>query len=106
MKGYPKTLNTMADYEYVRANFPAALWKPDWQALLDTMYDWVPIAELDDESKGITDETHKVTENTQTDKEKATTWTQWEWQEMPDCKLLRLGFAKEYIQNAIESAAA
>ena len=46
MRGYPKNLNTKKDYEYVRANFPAEEWKPDWQKLLDTMKDchWVIVS--------------------------------------------------------------
>lgn len=106
MKGYPKRLNTKSDYEYVRKNFPASQWVPDWQALLDTEKDWVPTGELESADAGITDDTHKVTEQTNTDEggEAVTTYTQWELQIIPTCKLLRLGFTEEYVAEVIAGA--
>ena len=40
MIGYPKHLNTKADYEYVRSNFPKEIWENDFRALLETTHDW------------------------------------------------------------------
>ena len=40
MQGFPKTLNTREDYEYVRLNFAKELWAPEFQALLDSNYGW------------------------------------------------------------------
>ena len=54
MKGFPKHLNTKADYEYIRRAFPESQWKPCWQALLDSAYDWFTVFEL--ESKEIGEE--------------------------------------------------
>ena len=31
MRGYPKHLNTRADYEYVRTHFPKEMWKEDFE---------------------------------------------------------------------------
>ena len=47
MVGFPTALNTKADYEYVRANFPAEQWQPVYQDLLDTMYDWFNMGTTD-----------------------------------------------------------
>lgn len=102
MKGYPKKLNTKADYEYVRKYFSEDQWKPDWQALLDSMKDWVPIGEIASADDGVVDDTHKVTEQTSTDSgEEVVTYTQWELQTIPTCKLLRLGFTEEYVTSVL-----
>ena len=105
MKGYPKNLNTKEDYEYVRENFPSSEWKKDWQNLLDTMEDWVPTGELKSKDDGKTDSTHKVieSETTGADGEKTTVYTQCELQTIPTCKLLRLGFTKQYVQSVVKS---
>lgn len=101
MKGYPKTLNTKEDYEYVRANFPAGQWKPDYQKLLDSMRDWVPVGKLDSEDGGIVDGTHKITEENSTGGDAEKTYVQWELREIPTCKLKRLGFTVEEVQEAL-----
>lgn len=100
MKGYPKTLNTKEDYEYVKENFPAEQWKPDYQKLLDSMNDWVPTGKLDSEDDGIVDDTHKITEENSGSEKK--TYVQWEMQEIPTCKLNRLGFTVEEVKAALE----
>ena len=41
MVGYPNFLNTKEDYIYVHDNFQKEQWLPDFQALLDTMKDWL-----------------------------------------------------------------
>ena len=46
MVGYPKSLKTKEDYEYVRNNFPKEMWKKDFQALLDSSYDWFFVEKL------------------------------------------------------------
>ncbi len=104
MRGYPKILNTKDDYEYVRDNFPKSQWQADWQNLLDTMRDWVPLWTLKSRESGIEDETHKITSETR-DNEYGeypeTVYTQWEYQVIPTCKLLILGFSEEEVTAAL-----
>jgi len=103
MRGYPKTLNTKEDYEYVKANFPKAQWKPDYQKLLDSMKDWVPTGKLKSERDGITDSTHKVTEENNVEDSGEKAYVQWELQEIPTCRLYRLGFTEEEVRTAIDT---
>ena len=102
MKGYPKELNSKEDYLYVRENFPREMWLPDFQHLLDTMRDWFSVGELPTGAEGIVDDTHKVEESKRFNPdtgEEETTWTQYELQINPMCKLLRLGFTEEEVRN-------
>ncbi len=101
MKGYPTKLNTMADYEYVRQNFPTEKWKPDWEDLLNSMKDWVPIGEVESPDAGITDDTHKVIEQSEGEE---VTYIQCELQVIPTCRLFRLGFTEDYVRAVVESA--
>lgn len=101
MKGYPKTLASREDYEYVAANFPPELWRPDWQNLLDTMCDWFFVRELTDLSEGVTDDTHKVEVNE--DETGAKTYTQYEWRVNPTCKLFRIGFTEQEVRDKLDS---
>ncbi|MCD8364701.1 MAG: hypothetical protein LUC83_02580 [Clostridiales bacterium] len=102
MRGYPKKLNTMADYEYVRANFPEEQWRQDWQTLLDSMKDWVPTGEVESADDGIVDDTHKITEQSDADAgSESVTYIQWELQTIPTCKLLRIGFTEEYVTSIL-----
>ena len=106
MKGFPKTLNTKEDYEYVKGNFPAKQWVPEYQKLLDSMKDWVPTGKLESADSGISDNTHKVTEEAGNESGGEKAYIQWELQEIPTCKLNRLGFTKEEVQAAIASQGA
>ncbi len=101
MRGYPKTLNTKEDYEYVKANFPEGQWKPDYQKLLDSMKDWVPVGKLESEGDGTTDGTHKVTEENRDRDGGEKAYVQWELQKIPTCKLYRLGFTEKEVRAAI-----
>lgn len=101
MRGYPKNLNTKKDYEYVRANFPAEQWKPDWQKLLDTMQDWFFEKTLKSADKGTTDDTHKIVESEQ-DGEK--TYAQYVLMVNPTCKLLQLGFTEAEVREALSES--
>ncbi|MCD8286150.1 MAG: hypothetical protein LUD50_02860 [Clostridia bacterium] len=106
MRGYPKRLNTKADYEYAREHFPTEQWLPDWQKLLDTMRDWVPVGEVESADAGVTDDTHKVVESTAQgeDGEDVATYTQYELQVIPTCRLLRLGFEEDYVASVVAGA--
>lgn len=52
MIGFPKNLNTKADYEYVRQHFTPELWRPKFQELLDTEKDWFFVKELTSRESG------------------------------------------------------
>lgn len=101
MRGYPKTLASREDYEYVAANFPPEQWKPDWQALLDSMCDWFYVRELADKSEGTIDATHKIEQGE--DETGATTYTQYEWRVNPTCKLFRIGFTEAEVREKLEA---
>ena len=101
MQGYPKTLASREDYEYVAANFQPEKWRADWQDLLDTMHDWFFVRELTDLSEGVTDDTHKVEVNE--DETGAKTYTQYEWCVNPTCKLLRIGFTEQEVRDKLDS---
>lgn len=60
MQGYPKHLNSRADYDYVQANFPNKF-AEEFAALKTTAYMWVPTGEhLDSREQGVEDATHRV----------------------------------------------
>lgn len=102
MRGYPKTLNSKADYEFVRANFPAEQWVPDWQKLLDSRFVWLPTGTVESEEAGITDETHKVVASENS--EGVTEYTQYERSENRRAKIFRIGFTVAYVEQVIASA--
>lgn len=100
MRGFPKTLNSKADYEYIKDNFLAEQWKPEWQALLDSRMDWFNTGEVK-KGKGITDETHKVVEAEPVEEGGETIYYQFELRENPNCKLLTLGFTVAEVETAL-----
>lgn len=99
MKGFPKTLSTKQDYEYVRENFPAEQWKPRWQNLLDERKNWFPTGQIESKEAGITDETHKVEELEDGNGSKI--YIQMELMDDPNCKLFRLGFTVAEVEEAL-----
>ncbi len=97
MVGFPTTLNTKADYEYVRENFPVEKWKPAYQDLLNTMHEWYntgAILEI-----GVTDDIHRVV----IDEQKNTKY-QYEKRINENCKLLRIGYTEEEVKAIIAKA--
>ena len=98
MKGYPKHLNTKEDYEYVRQNFSKEAWEEDFKNLLDTQYDWFFEKELAEGEEGIIDTTHKVVENEQDGK---ATHSQYKWDYNPFCKLARIGYTEQEVQDIL-----
>lgn len=103
MRGYPKNLNSKEDYEFVRANFPAEQWLPDWQNLLESRFVWLPTGPVESEEAGIVDDTHKVVAS-ETEEGK-TEYTQYELSENRRAKIFRIGFTVEEVEQAIASAA-
>jgi hypothetical protein len=65
MKGYPKSLKTWADVEYVTNNFERDEWRSDVENLISdaAVYMWVPSNQLGSDEEGVTDDTHKVVED-------------------------------------------
>jgi len=102
MVGYPKHLNTKADYEYVRQHFPKREWAPHWQRLLDTREAWLMVRKLAPAEVGQVDKTHKVIENELPDG--TTERYQYEFKEDPQCLLRRHGFTVGEVQAALAAA--
>jgi hypothetical protein len=100
MKGFPKHLNTRADYEYVRDNFPASLWQPVWQRLLDERYCWQISDTLADGDEGIEDATHRV-QVEENDGTGVTPRYQMELVEDVNAALFRLGFTVAEVSDAL-----
>lgn len=101
MRGYPKTLASREDYEYVAANFPPELWRPDWQNLLDTMCDWFFDRELADKSEGIEDATHKIEQSENETGTGTVRYVQYVWRVNPTCKLFRIGFTETEVRQKL-----
>lgn len=101
MVGFPKHLNTEADYEYVRTHFPAAEWRPHWQALLDEKDAWLMTALLAEGDDGVVDETHKVVE-VEGDAGVVQRY-QYEFKEDPNCKLFRVGLTANRIRSVLQA---
>lgn len=103
MKGYPKHLNTKADYEYVMVNFPTEQWLPDFQKLLDSYQQWVTTGTVESEEAGVTDDTHRVISE-QSEDNSTTTYYQQELQQNPTAKIFRLGYTVSEVEDIISSA--
>lgn len=97
MRGYPAVLNTKQDYEYVRLNFPKSMWKKDFQALLDNIYDWFFVAVLAENEQGIEDETHKIEVDNETGVR-----SQYVYMFNQNCKLVQLGYTPEEVEGFLK----
>ncbi|WP_302361414.1 hypothetical protein [uncultured Megasphaera sp.] len=95
MVGYPKNLNTRADYEFVRANFSKEDFRQDFQNLLDTMGDWFNVGKLSSGEQGKTDKTHKVVKDESGDS------YQYEFKVNPNCRMFQLGYTEEYVKKIL-----
>ena len=95
MVGKPLTLNSKEDYEFMRKHYAKPVWLSEYHCLLDTMYDWFNTGAIK-ENEGITDATHKVVEDANTN-----TKYQYERKLNENCKLLRLGYTKEEVEKII-----
>ena len=100
MKGFPKTLNSKSDYMYIRENYPKEIWAPYFQALLDERYCWYPEKELESSNEGLTDNTHKVVENNNTEND-VVSYTQYILKRNPMAKITRLGFTVKEVQKML-----
>ncbi len=95
MIGYPKYLNTKADYEYVRNNFPKEMWEKDFRALLENTHDWFFIRELETEEVPVLLENQKIEKTEEKD-------CLFEYKYYENCKLNRLGFTVEEIEEYLK----
>lgn len=100
MKGYPKNLNSKADYLYVKANFPREQWQKSWSILLDNLNAWYFVKELENREAGVEDDTHKIVEEKKVDSDEVI-YQQYELRECPSCKLFRLGFTVDEVETAL-----
>lgn len=101
MIGYPKTLNTKEDYEFVRQNFPKEEWKEDFEDLLATVNEWFNLGKLEEGDAGITDDTHKVVESEQDDGA-VTERYQYEYKENPNARIYQLGYTVDEVKAILE----
>lgn len=98
MKGIPKQLNSKQDYIYAKENLDESYWKPLFQDLLDSRFNWFYEKYLDSKEQGIEDETYKIVENQKEDK---TTYLQYVWQENKDAKIYRIGFTVKEVEDIL-----
>jgi hypothetical protein len=109
MRGYPKHLNSKADYEYVLKHFPDQ-GKKACQQLLDTQKEWLSvgkITEIVDGEKpvegalisGIEDATHKVVTNEAAEKVES---YQYEHKVDPNCRMSQLGMIEAEVRKAVD----
>ena len=103
MKGKPHSLNSKADYYYVKENFEKDYWKPLWQNMYDLRMQWMPGEILEKPEDGIVDETHRIQENKdETGGEDAkVTYQQETYMENPLSDFVRMGFTVEEVEAAL-----
>jgi len=99
MIGFPKWLNTKEDYAYVKDNFSPEQWKPVFRELLDERMQWLNTGLLQNESDGITDETHKVVGGDADMPGTTPQYYQYEYMEDSNCRLFQLGFTVEEVEG-------
>jgi len=101
MRGFPKHLNTRADYEYVRAAFPPEQWRPAFQRLLDERWSWLPCGPLSASDQGVTDQSHRVVEIYDDAGRTLVSRVQEEYREDPNAVIFRLGFTVEEVEKLL-----
>lgn len=97
MKGYPKMLNSKDDYEFVRNKFPREEWQEDFKSLLETQKEWFNTGAIEENNKGIEDETHRVV----IDKQSGIRY-QYELKEDPNCKLTQLRYTADEVNRILD----
>ena len=103
MRGKPHSLNSKADYYYIKENFEKDYWKPLWQNMYDLRMQWMPGELLEKPEDGIVDETHRVVknENDMGGGEKTVTYQQETYEENPLSDFVRMGFTVEEVEAAL-----
>lgn len=93
MKDFPKHINTRADLENLKSDFPAETraWMQD---IYDNRHQWIVVGKLEAGETGINiDSEFKVVENNDTQTGEVTDRYQYEYKEDPNGTIFRLGFA-------------
>ena len=103
MQGFPKWLNTREDYIYVKENFPPEQWKPVFQSLLDERMQWLNTGLLKNEADGVNDETHKVVGGDSDMPDTPAQYYQYEFKEDPNCRMFKLGFTVDEVEQLLSS---
>ena len=98
MLGFPKHLNSKADYLFIKNTFPREKWETTFKASLDERLQWFNVGKITD--TGLTDSTHKVITN---DMNGETVKYQYELREDQNCSLYRLGFTVEEVEGIINA---
>lgn len=98
MRGYPKHINTRQDVENAMAIDPDRT-KDYLQRAIDSREGWAITAQLESETDGVTDETHRVVDKG--DEENGADWYQEEWKPLPGNTLDRLGITVAEAQAMI-----
>lgn len=93
MVGYPKSLKTKEDYEYVRNNFSKEMWKKDFQALLDSSYDWFFVEKLLKIEEIVLAKNQRIEYDEERDERYL-----YEYRFNPYCKLMQLGYTVQEVQ--------
>jgi hypothetical protein len=88
MRGLPKHLNTKQDYLFLKDNYAEEYWKPVFQNLLDTRYEWFAI----DEEDYIEDENHRAIIDEENDR-----IDYFEYRENENARIYQLGFTVEEV---------
>jgi len=102
MVGYPRWLNTKEDYDYVQKHFQKEQWLPDFQKLLDDSVKWINVKKLTKEADGIVDAKRKMEIVEKEDGMKE--YYQYELKDDPNCRLYKLGFTIEEVEEEISAA--
>ena len=101
MRGYPKTLQTREDYEYVLANFTKDQYLQDFKDLLISRFDYIYQHNMADDEVVSDDIPHKIL--SQTD-EKGNYVRQLYYRvEVPTAKIFQLGYTVEEVEKIINS---
>lgn len=100
MKGFPKNLNTRADYEYVRSNFTKEEYYSVFKDLLDTEYDWFYLRDLLPNEEFVADKTHRVLTNRE-DMSQDKTSAVYEYRINPSCKMYALGYTRNEVLSIL-----
>ena len=95
MIGFPKTLNSKFDYEFVRENFPRDKWEPKFKALLAEKDAWYCTSELAAGETGTNDDTHKIVESTQ---DGETVRYQYELLPDPNSEMQKIGYTEDELK--------
>ena len=101
MKGFPKHLNTAADYDYIKEHFPVEQVQPHFQALLDSRLAWLPVKTLGKGEAGKTNATNRVVE-VKDEQNVVTALIQEELKEDPNALIKRLGLTVEDVAKSLE----